>query len=79
MVQETFGGRLADKAMRCWNLTAAVPEEHEAELWEHGDRLIRGAALFRDPEAERHVAAEDRRAADRSAWQREFWEIAEGF
>lgn len=79
MTQETFGGRLADKAARCWQLTAAVPDEYEAELWEQGDRLIRDAALFGDPGAEGHVAAEARRAADRSCWQRDFWELAEGF
>lgn len=79
MTQATFGGRLADKAVRCWQLTAAVPDEYEAALWDEGDRAIRVAAAFGDPEAERHVAAEDRRAAERRWWQRDFWELAEGF
>jgi len=78
-MQTTFGMKLVSRARRCWDLTAAVPEEHEAALWEQGDQLLAVAALFGDPEAEAHVASEAARKADRSADQKCFYEIAAGF
>lgn len=78
-MQTTFGGKLVSQARRCWDLTAAVPQEYEAALWEQGDELLAVAALFGDEEAERHVQRERERAADRSCDQREFWELAGGF
>jgi hypothetical protein len=78
-MQTTFGMKLVSRARRCWDLTAAVPEEHEAALWEQGDQLLAVAALFGDPEAERHVAAEAARRADRSCDQQEFYQISAGF
>ncbi len=78
-MQTTFGGAMVSRARRCWDLTAAVPAEHEKALWDQGDQLVRDAALFGDEEAERHVAWEKERLADRSADQREFWEVSAGF
>jgi hypothetical protein len=78
-MQTTFGGKLVSQARRCWDLTAAVPQEHEAALWKQGDELVAVAALFGDEEAERHEAARKEREADRSCDQREFWEISAGF
>jgi len=78
-MQTTFGMKLVSRARRCWDLTAAVPEEHEAALWKQGDELVKAAALFGDEEAEGHVRAEAERLADRSCDQRDFFEISAGF
>jgi len=74
-----FGTVLVSRAVRCWDLTAAVPEEHEAALWSEGDRNMRSAALFGHAEAEMWVQVEDQRAADRSCDQKCFYELAAGF
>ena len=78
-MQTTFGMKLVARARRCWDLTAAVPQEHEAALWEQGDQLLGAAALFGDEGAEREVAAEAARKADRSCDQQDFYQLAAGF
>lgn len=55
---------LVRRARRCWDLTAAVPQEHEAALWQQGEDLIDQAALFGDAECEAEVAHREARRAE---------------
>jgi hypothetical protein len=75
IMQVTFGNMLVSHARRCWDLTAAVPQEYEGALWEQGEQLIAIAALFGDEESEKHV----KRDLDRSWEQRDFFEVSGGF
>lgn len=59
-----LGRVLVRRARRCWDLTAAVPQEHEAALWEQGERLIDAAALFGDEGAEQEVVQREARRAE---------------
>lgn len=52
MQQLNLGVILSIRAMQCYNLTGAVPEEHEAALWEQGDELSAGAKAFGFDESE---------------------------
>lgn len=61
MEQITLGTVLVRRARRCWDLTAAVPQEHEAALWDEGERLIDQAALFGDKDAEQEVLHREER------------------
>ncbi len=53
--QMTFGDMLVAKARRCWDLTAAVPDEYENDLWKQGDELIVSASLFGSQDADYHL------------------------
>jgi len=64
MSQMNLGLVLVRRARRCWDLTAAVPQEHEAALWEQGERLIDQAALFGDEGATCEVTAREARRAE---------------
>lgn len=64
MEQITLGTVLVRRARRCWDLTAAVPEEYEAALWDEGERLIDQAALFGDEGAEEEVRHREARRAE---------------
>lgn len=77
--QLSFGSVLVSRAVRCADLTAAVPQEHEAALWDQSDRDMRAAALFGHAEAEMWVQVEDQRLADRSCDQQELYQLAAGF
>lgn len=63
MSQMNLGVVLVRKARRCWDLTAAVPEEYEAGLWAEGERLIDQAALFGDEGSIAEVAHREERRA----------------
>ena len=64
MEQITLGTVLVRRARRCWDLTAAVPKEHEAALWEQGERYVDMAALFGDEGAEQEVRHREARRAE---------------
>lgn len=61
MEQITLGTVLVRRARRCWDLTAAVPREHEAALWEQGEQYVDMAALFGDEGAEQEVVRREER------------------
>lgn len=64
MQQVHLGTVLVRRARRCWDLTAAVPQEHEAALWAEGERLIDQAALFGEEGAEQEVLHREARRVE---------------
>lgn len=80
MKQLNLGEVLVVRAVRTLDLTAAVPQEDEAGLWDEAGRLMHGAALFGHTDACTWVRQEQERQA--SLWmfdQQEFYQLVAGF